>query len=154
MRLDHLLSKEKLLIGVLMNGVPKKLYNFLGYEAARCLILRDPKSPKSYKTFGAIRDGVPKKSKTFWGTKRWGLQKVEEFLGLRRSGGVAQLGEHLPCKQGVSGSNPLISTINKKKAPRNQKIFWGNKRWAYSSGGKSARLISVRSVVRVHLGPP
>jgi hypothetical protein len=25
-------------------------------------------------------------------------------------GGVAQLGEHLPCKQGVSGSNPLIST--------------------------------------------
>ena len=27
-------------------------------------------------------------------------------------GGVAQLGEHLPCKQGVRGSNPLISTIN------------------------------------------
>ena len=25
------------------------------------------------------------------------------------SGGVAQLGEHLPCKQGVRGSNPLIS---------------------------------------------
>ena len=25
-------------------------------------------------------------------------------------GGIAQLGEHLPCKQGVSGSNPLIST--------------------------------------------
>jgi hypothetical protein len=27
-------------------------------------------------------------------------------------GGVAQLGEHLPCKQGVSGSIPLISTIS------------------------------------------
>ena len=26
-------------------------------------------------------------------------------------GGVAQLGEHLPCKQGVMGSNPIISTI-------------------------------------------
>ena len=26
-------------------------------------------------------------------------------------GGVAQLGEHLPCKQGVRGSNPLISII-------------------------------------------
>ena len=26
-----------------------------------------------------------------------------------RHGGVAQLGEHLPCKQGVRGSNPLIS---------------------------------------------
>jgi hypothetical protein len=25
-------------------------------------------------------------------------------------GGVAQLGEHLPCKQGVSGSIPLVST--------------------------------------------
>ena len=29
--------------------------------------------------------------------------------GIRR-GGVAQLGEHLPCKQGVMGSNPIIST--------------------------------------------
>jgi hypothetical protein len=28
----------------------------------------------------------------------------------RYRGGVAQLGEHLPCKQGVSGSSPLIST--------------------------------------------
>ena len=26
-------------------------------------------------------------------------------------GGIAQLGEHLPCKQGVSGSIPLTSTI-------------------------------------------
>ena len=26
------------------------------------------------------------------------------------NGGVAQLGEHLPCKQGVMGSNPIIST--------------------------------------------
>ena len=28
----------------------------------------------------------------------------------REYGGVAQLGEHLPCKQGVKGSNPFIST--------------------------------------------
>ena len=28
-----------------------------------------------------------------------------------QNGGVAQLGEHLPCKQGVMGSNPIISTI-------------------------------------------
>ena len=28
----------------------------------------------------------------------------------KHHGGVAQLGEHLPCKQGVSGSIPLIST--------------------------------------------
>ena len=29
-------------------------------------------------------------------------------------GGVAQLGEHLPCKQGVKGSIPFISTIGCK----------------------------------------
>ena len=27
------------------------------------------------------------------------------------NGGVAQLGEHLPCKQGVMGSNPTISIM-------------------------------------------
>ena len=31
----------------------------------------------------------------------------KEYL---RYGGVAQLGEHLPCKQGVMGSIPIIST--------------------------------------------
>ena len=30
-------------------------------------------------------------------------------------GGVAQLGEHLPCKQGVMGSNPIISTSRRKR---------------------------------------
>ena len=45
---------------------------------------------------------------------------VVQFLRIRKrslkkrnkpgNGGVAQLGEHLPCKQGVMGSNPIIST--------------------------------------------
>ena len=30
-------------------------------------------------------------------------------------GGIAQLGEHLLCKQGVNGSIPFISTIPKGK---------------------------------------
>ena len=30
-------------------------------------------------------------------------------------GGIAQLGEHLPCKQGVKGSNPFISTEERAK---------------------------------------
>ena len=30
-------------------------------------------------------------------------------------GGIAQLGEHLPCKQGVRGSNPLTSTATRIK---------------------------------------
>ena len=32
------------------------------------------------------------------------------MLKQRKDGGIAQLGEHLPCKQGVSGSIPLTST--------------------------------------------
>ena len=31
------------------------------------------------------------------------------------NGGVAQLGEHLPCKQGVKGSIPFISTKGESK---------------------------------------
>ena len=45
------------------------------------------------------------------------LQNVERVEILPKSllfGGVAQLGEHLPCKQGVSGSIPLISTKSGK----------------------------------------
>ena len=37
-----------------------------------------------------------------------------EQVGARICGGVAQLGEHLPCKQGVKGSNPFISTAKHK----------------------------------------
>ena len=33
-------------------------------------------------------------------------------------GGVAQLGEHLPCKQGVMGSNPIISTSPEGRAAK------------------------------------
>ena len=32
-----------------------------------------------------------------------------EQVAAGSNGGVAQLGEHLPCKQGVKGSNPFIS---------------------------------------------
>ena len=36
-------------------------------------------------------------------------------------GDVAQLGEHLPCTQGVRGSIPLISTITLKGKQRGRK---------------------------------
>ena len=48
-------------------------------------------------------------------------------------GGVAQLGEHLPCKQGVMGSNPIISTIARNCDKRTEKR--DNNLWAHSSGG-------------------
>ena len=41
------------------------------------------------------------------------LELVVQFLMIGKpdtNGGIAQLGEHLPCKQGVMGSNPIIST--------------------------------------------
>ena len=37
-------------------------------------------------------------------------QNKVKKLYTHSNGGVAQLGEHLPCKQGVMGSNPIIST--------------------------------------------
>ena len=38
-----------------------------------------------------------------------------------QNGGVAQLGEHLPCKQGVMGSNPIISTRRQIAAAKRRK---------------------------------
>ena len=42
--------------------------------------------------------------------KRFSLFNFEGTTSERLSGGLAQLGERLPCKQEVSGSIPLIST--------------------------------------------
>ena len=44
------------------------------------------------------------------------------FEGAWTTGGLAQLGEHLLCKQGVKGSIPLIST-NKKKKGRKEREY-------------------------------
>ena len=57
----------------------------------RCLILRVQRKGTS----AEIRSG--------------GEDPKGEYL-LRKYGGIAQLGEHLLCKQGVNGSNPFIST--------------------------------------------
>ena len=51
------------------------------------------------------------------------LKFVVQFSGIDAKattlyGGVAQLGEHLPCKQGVKGSIPFISTIPKPERER------------------------------------
>ena len=72
---------------------------------------------------------------------------VIQFRGYRsrgaRDGGLAQLGERLPCKQEVSGSNPLISTretvgersegkgsVQRAKCRRVRKAALGNMRGA------------------------
>ena len=50
-------------------------------------------------------------------------------------GGIAQLVEHLPCKQGVTGSNPITSTRyiirdSEFRIPNSELI-----KWAHSSAG-------------------
>ena len=40
--------------------------------------------------------------------------EATSFIICETYGGVAQLGEHLPCKQGVKGAIPFISTIGCK----------------------------------------
>ena len=45
---------------------------------------------------------------TTYESKKNGEKAIPDY------GGVAQLGEHLPCKQGVMGSNPIISTRRQK----------------------------------------
>ena len=48
-------------------------------------------------------------------------------------GGVAQLGEHLPCKQGVRSSILLISTKGRRKTKKRRPS--PELTWACSSGG-------------------
>ncbi len=49
-------------------------------------------------------------------------------------GGVAQLGEHLPCKQGVRGSNPLISTTCQRQALAIDNWKWTMDNWNIAAG--------------------
>ena len=39
-----------------------------------------------------------------------GLTRKKPIIDVFKPGGVAQLGEHLPCKQGVASSNLAVST--------------------------------------------
>ena len=64
------------------------------------------------------------------------FQTVEH---LWRYGGVAQLGEHLPCKQGVDSSNLFISTSRASTATQVSRMAKTvenrPQKWAHSSGG-------------------
>ena len=52
--------------------------------------------------------------------RKWRTLKEKEEP--QDNGGVAQLGEHLPCKQGVMGSNPIISTSGESPRPNSRKF--------------------------------
>lgn len=50
-----------------------------------------------------------------WGAEDTKADEVMRRLLRLRHGGIAQLGEHLPCKQGVKSSNLFISTNSSKE---------------------------------------
>ena len=54
--------------------------------------------------------GVSRKTRRDPSSMLFCFQGSDRSLKEKRFGGIAQLGEHLPCKQGVMGSNPIIST--------------------------------------------
>ena len=84
MRLDHLLSKEH---------------------------------ERKFKSFG--QQGRASRKKALFNFEDTQGERVSAKRSLKNRGkpehgGVAQLGEHLLCKQGVNGSNPLFSTPKEK----------------------------------------
>ncbi len=101
MRLDHLLSKENrdfLQEEILKNSSSDSRGKRLSGHAVETLAIA------LFNFEGAVRH-IDRGRKD---------QPIPE-----KHGGVAQLGEHLLCKQGVRGSIPLISTME----------------WAHSSAG-------------------
>ena len=75
-------------------------------------------------------------------------QSIEEKMGVQlswESTCFASRGSSVRSR-----SSPPLPKGRGNKSERHTEITT----WAHSSGGQSARLISVRSVVRVHLSPP
>ena len=70
------------------------------------------------------------------GLGRGALNDGGDRLEACERGGVAQMGEHLPCKQGVRSSILLISTILRKgKSGEGERGRPPKTKWAHSSGG-------------------
>ena len=67
-----------------------------------------------------------------------GGREFESLLG--RCGVLAQLGEHLPYKQRVTGSSPVGPTQSMDGFPSGQR-------------GQTVNLLQIASVVRIHLHP-
>ena len=124
MRLDHLLSKENVEAGEIRASVVRRkgsskslLFNFQGSWSlkSRCLIPEGPPVPipNTEVKLRRAEDTLPATARENRSapTPFRDLQRFRKGnKGFPQDGGVAQLGEHLPCKQGVMGSNPIIST--------------------------------------------
>ena len=115
MRLDHLLSMENVstvkrhvLVFDRRESKEKLLFNFQGpKDAVQSVILTQRVHPFPFRT-RKLSSAVPRVLRR---KQRGRVGHGRHRISLKPNGGVAQLGEHLPCKQGVMGSNPIISTI-------------------------------------------
>ena len=99
MRLDHLLSRER---------IEEETRRFIpGRYTGNCV-----GSARADKKAEEAKKSTKQKQS---GRMTVLLLEPASFSGIalnsREYGGLAQLGERLPCKQEVSGSIPLISTI-------------------------------------------
>ena len=104
------LSRNKVAVSEGAAGSPP----FYGESnSSETLMSRNRKTKTNKQRDAVVRKAVRKKISLvvrFSGTILRNREKPERNTIEHTYGGVAQLGEHLPCKQGVMGSNPLIST--------------------------------------------
>ena len=63
---------------------------------------------------------IPNTMVKTWSADGTILETVWESRWMPIYGGVAQLGEHLPCKQGVKSSNLSISTLHLENRIQNE----------------------------------
>ncbi len=99
MRLDHLLSKER----------PAKRKDRKSQSLSESKVRR-----KSCMYCSVLRSAEGSGSRSF--TPKIPCKQEREAGDRETFGGVAQLGEHLLCKQGVRSSILLISTTRGKKS--------------------------------------
>ena len=132
MRLDHLLSRESDVRDWLDQYLTDRENEFqdcsilkvLPLEQLCCEIAKRCGNGRSEERVSSLirsrRTGGNESRQPF--AVRTKREKPSEHKGklteMRKHGGIAQMGEHLLCKQGVRSSSLLISTI-----------------WAHSSGG-------------------
>ena len=104
------LSRNKVAVSEGAAGSPP----FYGESnSSETLMSRNRKTKTNKQRDRVVRKAVRKKISLvvrFSGTILRNREKPERNTIEHTYGGVAQLGEHLPCKQGVMGSNPIIST--------------------------------------------
>ena len=113
MRLDHLLSKEKcfqerkhISVRQELSGIYCSILKVPILPTMRSIVVSD----RCNRSAGILKKGIGKpEARTQQKFCCGGVGSPSE-LHLKAYGGVAQLGEHLLCKQGVRSSILLIST--------------------------------------------